>query len=130
MQRVENYEAEDSSLKDQFFGEKNGEDHSGIALNATSGDHGVAKDLSPLEKNSHGIAEPRAPDSDPSIIIDDDEEDDFPEGGLRAWLVVLGSFCGSFSVFGIINSTAVLLDYFSAHQLKEYNASEIGWIFG
>jgi hypothetical protein len=59
-----------------------------------------------------------------------DDKDEFPEGGLRGWTVVLGSFCGSFSVFGIINSTAILLQYFSAHQLKDYDASQIGWIFG
>ncbi|KAI6711594.1 hypothetical protein JHW43_005872 [Diplocarpon mali] len=60
----------------------------------------------------------------------EDEKEGFPEGGLRGWLVVLGSFCGSFSVFGIINSTAVLLEYFSHHQLKDNSASQIGWIFG
>jgi hypothetical protein len=59
----------------------------------------------------------------------DDEKDDFPEGG-RGWLVCFGAFCGSFSVFGIINSTGVLLDYFSTHQLKDYTSSQIGWIFG
>ena len=59
-----------------------------------------------------------------------DDKDDFPEGGFKAWSVVLGAFCGSFSVFGIINSTAVLMDYFTEHQLKGYTSSQIGWIFG
>ena len=72
--------------------------------------------------------------SDDSTLADGNETEEdkgsFPEGGLRAWLVVFGAFCGSFSVFGIINSTAVLLDYFSANQLKDYSPSQIGWIFG
>jgi MFS family permease len=46
------------------------------------------------------------------------------------WLVVVGAFCGSFSVFGIINSTAILLEYFSTHQLQDKSPSQIGWIFG
>ncbi|KAH7355032.1 major facilitator superfamily domain-containing protein [Rhexocercosporidium sp. MPI-PUGE-AT-0058] len=80
--------------------------------------------------NEKGIFEQsNAPESDNSSDTDE-EEDDFPEGGLRAWLVVLGSFCGSFSVFGIINSTAVLLEYFSHHQLQDNDESQIGWIFG
>lgn len=28
----------------------------------------------------------------------------FPEGGLKAWLVVLGCWCTSFASFGIVNS--------------------------
>ena len=28
----------------------------------------------------------------------------FPEGGIRAWLVVLGAFCVSFSTFGYMNA--------------------------
>ncbi|KAA8571113.1 hypothetical protein EYC84_000462 [Monilinia fructicola] len=60
----------------------------------------------------------------------EDENDDFPEGGLKGWSVVVGSFCGSFSVFGILNSSGILLEYFSTHQLKDYDTSQIGWIFG
>lgn len=32
-------------------------------------------------------------------------EQGFPEGGLRAWLVVLGSFCGMVAAFGFMNSS-------------------------
>jgi hypothetical protein len=85
----------------------------------------------PSNQNGNGIFEQnRASDSDASTLAADEEKDDFPEGGLRGWSVVVGSFCGSFSVFGIINSTAILLEYFSTHQLKDYTPSQIGWIFG
>ncbi|KAL7628802.1 hypothetical protein AAE478_000317 [Parahypoxylon ruwenzoriense] len=60
---------------------------------------------------------------------DDDDEIDFPEGGLRAWLVVFGSFCAMISVYGLINSAAVFESYFSTHQLAGYDSSTIGWIF-
>jgi MFS family permease len=53
----------------------------------------------------------------------------FPEGGLRAWLVVLGSFCAMLSVYGLINTAAVFESYFSEHQLAAYSPSQIGWIF-
>jgi hypothetical protein len=59
-----------------------------------------------------------------------DCKDDFPEGGLKAWSVVVGGFCGSFSVFALINSTGVLLEYLQANQLKDYTTSQISWIFG
>lgn len=72
----------------------------------------------------------RQESNDSSLASNEDEKDDFPEGGMRGWLVVLGAFCGSFSVFGIINTTAILLEYFSTHQLKENTPSQIGWIFG
>lgn len=65
-----------------------------------------------------------------SYETDDDEEDaDFPEGGLRAWLVVFGSFCSMVSVYGIINVAAVFESYFTTNQLRGYSSSSIGWIF-
>jgi hypothetical protein len=33
------------------------------------------------------------------------DESVYPEGGLQAWLVVLGSFCGMLSCFGFMNSS-------------------------
>jgi len=60
---------------------------------------------------------------------DASSQDTFPEGGLKAWSVVFGSFCAMLSVFGLINSAAVLESYFSENQLKGYDPSAIGWIF-
>ena len=53
----------------------------------------------------------------------------YPEGGLRAWLVVLGSFCGMFAGFGYMNTIGIYQAYVSTHQLSEYSESSIGWIF-
>lgn len=53
----------------------------------------------------------------------------FPEGGLKAWMVVFGSFCAMLSAFGLINSAAVFESYFSEHQLADHSPSQIGWIF-
>ena len=58
-----------------------------------------------------------------------DDDEDFPEGGLRAWLVVFGSFCAMFMVFGIVNSTGAFQDYFGSNQLRGYSSGQIGWIF-
>ncbi|KAK4184922.1 major facilitator superfamily domain-containing protein [Podospora australis] len=54
---------------------------------------------------------------------------DFPEGGIKGWLVVFGSFCAMISLYGLINSSAVFESYFSENQLKDHSPSEIGWIF-
>jgi len=99
-------------------------------LDLTAGQSAVKNPppLSGNENNSSGSA--NGLESSDSHLDAYDDKDDFPEGGLKGWLVVCGSFCGSFAVFGIINSTAILLEYFSAHQLKHYNPSQIGWIFG
>ncbi|PTB63200.1 MFS general substrate transporter [Trichoderma citrinoviride] len=51
-----------------------------------------------------------------------------PNGGLRAWLVVLGAWCTSFCSFGWINSVGVFQDYYEATILKEYSASTVSWI--
>jgi hypothetical protein len=81
--------------------------------------------------NKRGLFEPNQKSQfEDSPVSGEDDKDDFPEGGLKGWSVVLGSFCGSFSVFGIINSTAILLDYLQQNQLNEYSPSALGWIFG
>ncbi len=65
----------------------------------------------------------------PSSPDDDSEKLDFPEGGLKAWLCVLGSFLGLTNVFGIVNSSSAIEAYISKHQLADFSASAVGWVF-
>ncbi|KAI0022513.1 MFS general substrate transporter [Xylariomycetidae sp. FL0641] len=96
---------------------------------AAGGIHDASRDLGVAgnhTNNSHHHAAARET-TDPEAAYDD--EDAFPEGGLRAWSVVFASFCSMVSVYGIINSAAVFESYFSTHQLRGYSSSAIGWIF-
>ncbi|ORY67390.1 major facilitator superfamily domain-containing protein [Pseudomassariella vexata] len=53
----------------------------------------------------------------------------YPEGGLEAWLVVFGSFCGLCASLGIMNTIAIFQTYLATHQLSDYSEGTIGWIF-
>jgi hypothetical protein len=53
----------------------------------------------------------------------------YPEGGLQAWLVVLGSWCALFAALGVANTLAIFQAYISQDQLSSYDPSQIGWIF-
>ena len=53
----------------------------------------------------------------------------YPEGGTRAWLVVLGAFCGLLASIGLYNSTGVLSILLSSSILTTTSASSLGWIF-
>ncbi|KAM0277433.1 hypothetical protein ACHAQH_005797 [Verticillium albo-atrum] len=53
---------------------------------------------------------------------------DFPEGGLEAWLVVLGGWCALFCTFGLVNCVGVFQDYYVRGPLSNYSASEVSWI--
>ncbi|KAJ7184639.1 MFS general substrate transporter [Mycena filopes] len=52
----------------------------------------------------------------------------YPDGGRRAWLIVLGAFFSVFSTFGYVNSWGVFQAYYQLHLLKENAPSEIAWI--
>ncbi|OJJ32658.1 hypothetical protein ASPWEDRAFT_185156 [Aspergillus wentii DTO 134E9] len=64
----------------------------------------------------------------PDVV--DQPKSDYPEGGLQAWLVVLGSWCAMIPSMGLLNSLGVLHAWTSNHQLKGYSESSIGWIYG
>lgn len=51
-----------------------------------------------------------------------------PDGGLQAWLTVLGGFCILFCSFGWINTIGVFQDYYQTHQLAGYSPSTVSWI--
>ncbi|CAG8016518.1 unnamed protein product [Penicillium olsonii] len=57
-------------------------------------------------------------------------DDTFPDGGLRSWSVVVGSFFLLMSTFGVMNTTGILQSYLTTHQLSKYSPSAVGWIPG
>lgn len=54
----------------------------------------------------------------------------YPEGGLRAWLCVLGSFSGLMVALGMMNTIGTYHAYLATHQLASTSESALGWIFG
>jgi hypothetical protein len=62
---------------------------------------------------------------------DNEKNDDqsFPDGGWRAWSVVLGSWCLMVPSFGLLNTIGVFQTYLAEHQLKDFSTFSIGWIF-
>ncbi|KAJ6191391.1 hypothetical protein N7519_001412 [Penicillium mononematosum] len=77
----------------------------------------MEQEIDPQERDSPKIA----PESD---------HDPYPEGGLKAWSVVLGAWCAMISSMGLLNSLGTLQPWTSTHQLKDYSESSIGWIYG
>ncbi|KAK0708324.1 major facilitator superfamily domain-containing protein [Lasiosphaeris hirsuta] len=52
----------------------------------------------------------------------------FPEGGVRAWMVVVGCWCISFVSFGIVNAFGVYETYYLDTYLSDYSPSTVAWI--
>ncbi|KAJ5930129.1 hypothetical protein N7466_005622 [Penicillium verhagenii] len=72
-------------------------------------------------------------DSDSQESIDfasknTDTLEDYPEGGLRAWLVVVGVFATLTCTFGMQFTVGVLQSHWETNQLRDYSSSTIGWI--
>ncbi|KAF8699172.1 MFS general substrate transporter, partial [Rhizoctonia solani] len=63
-------------------------------------------------------------------------EDEFPDGGLRAWLVVLGvnhfpfqsGACVTFGTFGFVNAWGVFQAYYQETVLSDTSPSTVAWI--
>lgn len=96
-----------------------------IALNASTSpataitSHSLGK--VPSSQSQHEDAE--------KAVDDQGSDGDYPEGGLEAWLVVFGSFCGMVAALGIMNSVGVFQAYLTVNQLAGYDQSTISWIF-
>lgn len=53
----------------------------------------------------------------------------FPDGGWKAYSVVLGSHIGLIINFGILNAIGAVQAYIASHQLAGENVSDISWVF-
>ncbi|KAI8659185.1 MFS domain-containing protein [Fusarium sp. Ph1] len=70
------------------------------------------------------------PHHNPSSITITDDDQDYPEGGTRAWLVVVGAWCAMIPSMGLLNTLAVLQAWVLENELSHLPESTVGWIFG
>ena len=57
-----------------------------------------------------------------------DKPHNFPEGGLKAYLTVLGAFMALSCTFGQLSAFGTYQAWYASHQLKHLPASSISWI--
>ncbi|KAI0641337.1 MFS general substrate transporter [Trametes meyenii] len=77
-----------------------------------------------LEKNApHADAD--AEKGAPTVSSEDSE---CPDGGLKAWLVVLGVSCGVCATFGFVNAWGIFQAYYETYTLRTMSPSDIAWI--
>ena len=64
-----------------------------------------------------------------SVLDEANDEATYPEGGTKAWLVVLGAWCAMVPPMGLLNTLAVLQAWIAKNELAGIRESKIGWIF-
>ncbi|KAI0076206.1 MFS general substrate transporter [Panus rudis PR-1116 ss-1] len=63
-----------------------------------------------------------------SCSVSSQPDDDFPDGGWRAWLTVIGAFLALFCTFGQLTSFGTFQTWYAEHQLRDMSPSTISWI--
>lgn len=91
----------------------------------------VLKYLGTTESEQFAIAHGPFESGPPSPLFYEKTKLDvyYPEGGIEAWFVVLGSWCGLLASIGMTNIMGSYQTYISEDQLSDYDESTIGWIF-
>jgi hypothetical protein len=92
-------------------------------------EHRTPLDATIFEKQSNNLYK-RDIQTTESESSNDPIDEKFPEGGLQAWLVVLGAWCAMIPSMGLLNTIGVLHAWTAEHQLAAYSPSSVGWIFG
>jgi hypothetical protein len=75
-------------------------------------------------RNTTNLSSQHTPDDSENIPIT------YPEGGIAAWTVVLGSWCSMTAGLGIVNSTGVFQAYISNTILESTSENAVSWLFG
>lgn len=52
----------------------------------------------------------------------------FPDGGIRAWLCLLGGFLSVFTTWGVITSFGIFQSYYHTTLLNGHSSFQLGWI--
>lgn len=79
------------------------------------------KEIVPSEQAAPPPPPPPPPSMNPMMM-------DKPNGGLQAWLTVLGGFMLFFNTWGILNAFGVFQTYYQTGALFQESSSNISWI--
>ena len=64
----------------------------------------------------------------PETRVENRIETDVPDGGLQAWLQVLGSWVIAVDTWGVVNSYGVFQTYYGRELLAGRSASDLSWV--
>ncbi|PKS08666.1 hypothetical protein jhhlp_004719 [Lomentospora prolificans] len=86
----------------------------------------------PLQSNRCASIESLDPSAPPAAIEEiqpiANDDDPVPEGGVTAWLQVLGSWVIAVNTWGIVNSYGVFQTYYERELLSSRSASDLSWV--
>ncbi|KAI0263412.1 MFS general substrate transporter, partial [Gloeopeniophorella convolvens] len=94
-------------------------------------DRSTLHDSEPQARTSHVEKEKGDTEASaipPEVAYQRHAADDYPDGGLQAWLVVLGAASVTFSTFGYVNAWGEFQDYYEDIVLRNKSPSTIAWI--
>ena len=83
------------------------------------------------EHNGGGSYDEKEVDKEQETAVQtapDGTEITFPDGGLQAWLCVVGGAGTLFCAFGLSAAAGAFQTYYSTHQLAAYSSSSVSWI--
>ncbi|KAF7373937.1 MFS general substrate transporter [Mycena sanguinolenta] len=83
---------------------------------------------SPSEDNASDDKKEEIDTATVASLVEDDA-DDFPDGGLKAWIVICANFMGCFATFGLVNSWGVFQAYYQQNLLHHSTPSEMRVFF-
>jgi hypothetical protein len=74
------------------------------------------------------MTSPKLLNNEPQGSPNTDLDKSFPEGGWRAWSVVLGAWCAMIPSMGMLNTIGVLEAWIGENQLAELPKSQTAWV--
>ncbi|GME82915.1 unnamed protein product [Ambrosiozyma monospora] len=87
-------------------------------------------ELSPVTSiNQHGDLEEEGERQSSIEVLHQQDGMTYPDGGLKAWSVVLGVLLGLVCCFGLLNTTGAIESYISKNILVDVSSTSISWIF-
>lgn len=110
-----------------------------MSTSSTTHEPDASDDLTDIEKqrpntiSTESLTKEEKFTSDSAVVVqvpahDSIFDEEYPDGGFRAWLIVFGAMCNTFATFGYVNSWGIFQAYYQLTLLHDSPPSSIAWI--